>query len=228
MARNIVEMAFDNEKKYIERASASWEDKPTEGIITGSLCLDTDTGVVWAFEETSGIWSRVRADLKQISGATVTLGSALTYDGTEKTQTISSVVLGETTLVADTDYRVEQNKATNAGTYTLYIVGIGEYSGIVRKAFTISKANGSVTADPDSLTLTAGGDAGTSALTVVGDGEISVASADADVAVCSVEDNTVTVDPVEAGSTTVTVTLADSANYNGSTETISVTVEEAE
>lgn len=228
MARNLVENTFDGVKKYIERAAASWEDKPVDGIITGSLCFDADTGTVWSFEEISGVWSRVKADLKQIAGATVTLGSALTYDGTEKTQNVSSVVLGETTLVADTDYRVEKNKGTNAGSYTLYVVGIGEYSGIVAKDFTIAKANGSVTASPDSLTLTADGNAGTSSLTIVGDGDVSVSSSDDSVAGCSIEGTTVTVTPGEAGSATVTVTLAGSANYNGSTETISVTVEAAE
>lgn len=228
MARNLVEITFDSEKKYIERAAASWEDKPTKGIITGSLCFDADTGNVWAFEEISGVWSRIKADLEQIAGATVNLGSSLTYDGTLKTQAVSSVVLGETVLTANTDYILKDNQATDAGTYTLYVVGIGKYSGIVAKTFTIAKANGSVTASPDSLTLTADGDAGTSTLTVVGDGEITVASADTSVADCDVNGNTVTVVPGEAGSTTVTVTLADSANYNGSTDTISVTVEEAE
>lgn len=227
MARNLVEITFDGEKKYIERAAASWEAKPTEGIITGSLCFDADTGTVWSFEEISGVWSRVKADLKQIAGATVNLGSSITYDGTLKTQTVSSVVLGDTVLTADTDYRIERNQAVDVGSYTLYVVGIGEYSGVIPKAFTIAKANGSVTASPDSLTLTAEGDEGTSTLTVVGDGAVTAVSADPSVAECALDGNTVTVAPGEAGQTSITVTLAGSANYNGSTETISVTVEEA-
>ena len=163
-----------------------------------------------------------------IAGATVTLGSALTYNGSEQTQAVSTVKIGATTLTESTDYEIRDNKGTDAGTYVLRIVGNGDYVGYVDKEFTIAKANGSVTADPDTLSLEEGGDAGTSTLTVTGDGEISIATSAADVATATVDDDTVTVTPVGAGSATITMTLADSDNYNGSTETISVIVAAAE
>lgn len=228
MIRKIVEQRFDSEKWYLELSGLSSDQKPAEGIITGSLFFEVDTGKFFAFDELSGEWLYMNADATPITGATITLGSSLTYSGSEQTQSVSSVVLGTSTLTADTDYKVVKNKATDAGDYMLYVYGVGDYSGVIGKAFTVAKANGSVSASPDSLSLTPGGDAGTSTLSVTGDGEISVASSAEAVATAEVSGTTVTVYPLSAGSATVTVTLGDSANYNGSNDTISVTVVEDE
>lgn len=74
------------------------------------------------------------------SELTVTLGSSLTYSGSEQTQEVSSVKKGTTTLTEDTDYKVYNNKATGAGTYGLQIVGIGDYEGtVITVAFTVAK-----------------------------------------------------------------------------------------
>ena len=165
-----------------------------------------------------------------IVGATVTLGSSPAYDGTEKTQSVSSVKIGSTTLTENTDYKVINNTGTLPGTYTLHVVGIGSYCGVIAKSWTITKADGSVTASPDTLSLTEGEDAGESMLTVVGDGAVSVSSSDATVATAALNaDGTkVVVTPVAAGSATVTVTLAEGTLYDGGSDTISVTVSAAE
>jgi len=227
--RNLVELTFDNEgNRYMEIAGNSRETKPTERVITGSLFWETDTAKIFGFDETPGDWLVQDKNATNIAGATVTLGSALTYDGTEKTQAVSSVVVGTSTLTEDTDYKVIRNKGTDAGTYTLYIIGIGEYCGYEPKAFTIAKADGSIVADPAELTLTAGGDDGISALTVTGDGEMSVASSAESYATASLLNNDVIVIPVAEGSATITVSMAASANYNAATATISVTVESGE
>ena len=158
----------------------------------------------------------------------MTLGSSPKYDGTEKTQTVSSVKIGASTLTENTDYKVQGNKGTEIGAYTLRIVGIGSYAGTLYEAWEIVKGTGSVVASPDSLSLTEGGDAGTSTLTVTGDGEISVSTSAKAVATATVEGATVTVTPVAEGSATITVTLADGDLYEGGTDTISVTVAAAE
>ena len=158
----------------------------------------------------------------------MTLGTALKYTGSQQTQGVSSVVLGETTLTENTDYTVKDNKAFEVGSYTLHIVGKGSYTGVIGKAFTVSKGDGSVSASPDTLTLTEGGEAGTSTLTVTGDGTVSVESSAEAVATVELDGTTVTVTPVAGGSATVTVTLAAGDNYTGGTDTISVTVEAAE
>lgn len=230
MIRTLERRAFVGELLLCRFAGNSGDTKPTTGIVTGSSFLEVDTGIEFLFDEVSGGWvaQNTGNGKTSIAGATVTLGSALTYNGSEQTQAVSTVKIGATTLTESTDYEIRDNKGTDAGTYVLRIVGNGDYVGYVDKEFTIAKANGSVTADPDTLSLEEGGDAGTSTLTVTGDGEISIATSAADVATATVDDDTVTVTPVGAGSATITITLADSDNYNGSTETISVTVAAAE
>ena len=230
MIRTLERKAFTGELLLCKFAGNSGDSKPTTGIVTGSSFLEVDTGIEYLFDEVSGGWiaQNTGNGKTSIAGATVTLGSAVSYDGTEKTQGISSVKIGNTTLTVDTDYTVEGNKATEPGTYTMRIKGVGSYAGYVDKEWTLAKGTGSVTADPDSLSLTEGGDAGTSTLTVTGDGAVTVSSSAADVATAEVDDGTVTVTPVAEGSATVTVTLAESDHYTTASDTISVTVAAAE
>ena len=223
----LVDQKFTSRLRYIEAAGLSSDTKPTGDFVTGSKYIEVDTGIEYRYDETSRTWFPQGSGngKTSVSGATVTLGAAVTYDGTQKTKSVSSVVLGTTTLTADTDYTVKDNTGTEIGDYTLYIVGKGSYTGVIAEAWSIGKGTGSVSASPDTLTLTAGDDAGTSALTVTGDGEISAESSDETVATVAVSGTTVTVTPVADGSATVTVTLAGSEHYTGATDTISVTVE---
>lgn len=227
MIRILIDQLINDGKHYIEAFGLAADNKPV-GIVTGSKFTAVDTAEEYRYDETSGAWLLQTTGRTSIIGATVTLGSALAYDGTEKTKSVSSVVLGETTLTASTDYVVFNNKATLPGTYTLHIVGIGSYCGVIAKEFEIGKGSGSITASPDTLSLAPGGDAGTSTLTVTGDGEISVASSAAAVATAETDGAKVTVTPLTEGSATITVTLADGDLYTGGTDTISVTVAEPE
>lgn len=229
MVRALVFETYNETLAYAEYAGLSTESKPTGGIVTGSKFTEVDTGIISRFDESSAEWFAQGSGngKTSIAGATVTLGSSPAYDGTEKTQGVSSVKLGATTLTAGTDYKIKGNKATEIGTYELYIVGIGSYTGSIAESWQITQGSGSVVASPDSLSLTAGGDAGTSTLAVTGDGAISVATSAKAVATATVEGTTVTVAPVAEGSATITVTLADGEKYTGGTDTISVTVEAA-
>ena len=228
MNRVIYEKAFDVDKKYVEICGASCDTKPTEGIVTGSIYKEVDTGHTFMFDETTGAWyDSANASKTLITAATVTLGSALSYTGEELTQAVSSVKIGATTLSSGTDYKIENNKATLPGTYTMLIIGIGSYAGIIAQDFTVSKGAGSVSVDPSTLTLTAEGDAGTATISVTGDGEVSVSSSAEDKATAVLEDTTVTVTPIAEGNATVTITLTASDLYTGDTATIAVTVEAA-
>ena len=229
MIRNIIEDVYQDGLKVIEAAGLSTDTKPMAGIITGSVFHEVDTGIDYAFDETNGVWIAQNAGngKTSIAGATVTLGTALKYTGSEQTQTVSTVKLGSTTLTANTDYEITGNKGTEMGDYVLTVIGNGSYAGAVSKAWSIGQGDGSVSASPDSLSLTAEGDAGTSTLTVTGDGEISVESSDEAVATASVSGTTVTVTPLAEGSATVTVTLSETEHYSSGTDTISVTVEAA-
>ena len=229
MIRKLTDRYFVEDRKYAEIFGVSSDDKPAEGLVTGSKFTEVDTGIVYLFDEASGEWFAQGSGngRTSISGATVTLGSSPAYDGTEKTQGVSSVKLGATTLTENTDYIVKGNKATEIGSYELQIVGIGSYTGAIAEEWEIVKGTGSVTADPSSLTLTAGGDNGESSLSVTGDGELSAASSAEAVATAEIVGEKVIVTPLAEGSATVTVTLAGSDHYTGDTDTISVTVEAA-
>ena len=229
MLRTLKTRYYDGFSCIAEYAGNSTDNKPTANIVTGSTFLEVDTGILYLFDEDTGTWvgSNSGNGKTLISNATVTLGSSVSYDGTEKTQAVSTVKIGSTTLTENTDYIVTGNKATEIGDYTMRIVGIGSYAGYVDKEWSISKGTGSVSASPSSLTLTAEGDEGTSTLTVTGDGEITVESSAEEVATAEVSGTTVTVTPLAEGSATVTVTLAGTDHYTGDTDTISVTVEAA-
>ena len=228
MIRELEKKHYSEDKFFVRLAGLSSDSKPTEGIVTGSEFLAVDLGVKSFFDEMTADWyPETNASKTSILDATVTLGSSLSYTGSELTQAVSTVVIGETTLTADTDYEVFNNKALLPGSYTLHIVGKGSYAGVLPVEFTVSKAAGSVAAIPDSLSLTEGGDAGTSTITVTGDGDVSVESSAAAVATAELEDTTVTVTPVAEGSATVTVTLSETALYEGASGTIAVAVEAA-
>ena len=47
--------------KYYEMAGLSTDTKPTEGIATGSLFMEVDTGDVYGFDEESEEWMKVTA-----------------------------------------------------------------------------------------------------------------------------------------------------------------------
>ena len=70
-----------------------------------------------------------------LANAVITIPD-LTYTGKEQTAAPSVTVNG-TRLYKDTDYTVTGDKATNAGTYTLTITGIGKYAGTSSKAYTV-------------------------------------------------------------------------------------------
>ena len=232
MIRALMTKHFDEEKDLVRFAGLSSDEKPVGDLVTGSEFVEVDTGCIYSYDEETQEWFLMKTGNGKTSivGATVTLGSSPAYDGTEKTQSVSSVKIGSTTLTENTDYKVINNKGTLPGTYTLHIVGIGSYCGVIAKSWTITKADGSVTASPDTLSLTEGEDAGESTLTVVGDGAVSVSSSDATVATAALNaaGTKVVVTPVAAGSATVTVTLAEGTLYDGGSDTISVTVSAAE
>lgn len=90
-------------------------------------------------EETGVV--EIKIEPKDISNAEITLGTALTYNGNEQTQTVESVKVGENWYLKETDYTVSENIGTNAGdSYTLKVKGIGNYKGEATKTWKIEKA----------------------------------------------------------------------------------------
>ena len=71
---------------------------------------------------------------KDISSAQVVLGPVPTYDGTEHVMQILSVTVDELVVLT---YLVEGNAGTDAGTYVMRVIGIGDYRGTVEKVWYI-------------------------------------------------------------------------------------------
>lgn len=75
---------------------------------------------------------------KDISGAKVTLGDSLTYNGRQQTQTVASVTLAGYENVT---YTVSDNTATDAGEdYELTVNGTGNFTGSVKVGFSVAAA----------------------------------------------------------------------------------------
>ncbi len=154
-----------------------------------------------------------------ISTCTITLSySSITYSGSAKKPTVK-VVDGSTTLTSGSDYTVAYSNNTNAGTATVTITGIGNYSGTVTKTFTIKKASQTISASISAAELASGETAQISATATAG--ELSYSSSDTGVATVTA-DGVVT--GVAAGTATITVTAAETTNYKSATTTIEVTV----
>ena len=144
---------------------------------------------------------------RDIADASVTLGDALTYDTTEQTQTVRAVHFDG----VDVSYTVEtgSDKATNAGNYTLRLIGTGNYTGTLEVPFVVS-----------AKVVTAA---------VVVEGNYTYAGGNAILPTVKVTDGNVEIDPSEytvacannihAGTATVRIVNADGGNYVVSGET---------
>jgi hypothetical protein len=54
--RALVEQTFDASKKYLVLAGLSTDQKPTEGIVSGSSFSEINTGKEYLFDETGETW----------------------------------------------------------------------------------------------------------------------------------------------------------------------------
>ena len=82
----------------------------------------------------------VEKSVNDISKATISGIVKQTYNGKQQRQDKLVVKMGTKTLKKDTDYTVGYSSLINAGTITMTIKGIGDYSGSVKKTFTRAKA----------------------------------------------------------------------------------------
>ena len=145
-----------------------------------------------------------------------------TYNGSAKTPALT-VKKGSTTLTANTDYVCNWYNNTNAGTAIVLVRGQGTYDGSVAVAkFTINKAAGSVSYASATEAKTYGNTAFTKTLTKTGDGTVTYSCSPAGVA--TVNESTGAVTIIGAGSTTITATVADGANYTYAANTASYTL----
>ena len=165
-------------------------------------------------------------NITNIDNAVVTLGAALTYNGSEQTQEIQSVVLDGIPLVEGIDYIVINNKQTNAGTYTLSVIGKFPYSGDVQKTWTIAKAAApAISVNKQSVQIV-GAVGKTETVTVSSSvsGTVSVQSSAPNIVTATVSGMTVTLTGKANGSATVAITFNAGSNYEIATTSIGVVV----
>jgi len=59
MIRVIKSTTYDDGKVHIEFACLSTDSKPTEGIATGSIAIEANTGDLYAFDEVGEQWNKI-------------------------------------------------------------------------------------------------------------------------------------------------------------------------
>ena len=131
-------------------------EKPTAGEHTYTCTVKTDND--YRLSTTIS----VTVDKADLSSATVTLAqNSFVYDGAAKTPTVFEVKLGETTLTS-ADYDVTVTPQTNVGSgYTVTVTGKGNCTGTASASWSITKADGSVTAPTAKTNLVYNGEAQT-------------------------------------------------------------------
>jgi len=181
---------YDNQDHTISVTLSGVADGATVKYGTADGTYDLDTAPAYTDEGTYTIYYKVEkanyngvtgsADVvinkKDITNAEITLGDALTYNGTSQEQTIESATIDGLTIT----YDVSGDVNTNAGDYILTIEGNGNFSGNVQKSYTIAKKNieGATVGEFTQLTYT--GEAQTPTATVTVD-ELTATGAWSDV-----------------------------------------------
>ncbi len=142
------------------------------------------------------------------------------YDGTAK-EPVVTLKNGSDILKNGVDYTVVYSNNVEPGTASVKICGIGAYTGTGNLKFAISKRKSSLKFAKDSLVKTYGDQAFINQLTQETDGDITYDSSNPDVA--SVDENG-KVSIKNAGSTVITVTVAEGKCYQSASVSYSLKV----
>lgn len=204
----------------------------TAGNVTGYSCSPSALSTVGTQTVTVSYTERsvtktttlsVTVERKKISTLPTQSGS-LTYNGSSQTPAWSGYDSEKMTLSGTTS-------ATNAGTYGAKFTPTANYrwsdgtTGAKTVNWTISKAAGSLSISPTSMTLDMNTQSGTISVTRAGDGAISAVSSNTSAVTVSVSGTTVTAHGVANGSATITVSVAAGTNHNApANKTCEVTV----
>ncbi len=199
--------------------SATESSADPSGVTTYTFAMPTDESIV---QVTVDFQSRI-----SISDATFGEIAAQTYTGSALTPT-TTLTLGNTTLVEDTDFTFSYENNTDVPTETSEIqptiiaTGKGIYTGTASTTFIINAAAGTISYATTEVTKTYGDAAFINDLTSTGDGTVSYASDNTDVATVDASTGEVTI--FGAGSAKITATVTDGTNYTYATKTATYTL----
>ncbi len=194
--------------------TASNPNADPSGETTHTFTMPTDEN--FNVEVTAVFEARI-----SIANAVITLAEGTyTYDGTEKKPSVSSVVVGETTLDAS-EYDVTYSENINAGSAaTVKVTGKRTCTGEATKTFTIGKA-----AIEPTVTLE-GWNFGAEANTPAVDGNPGKGAVTYTYKAAGAEAFSETV-PTAAGTHTVKATIAETDNYQAGEATSTFTIAKA-
>lgn len=153
-----------------------------------------------------------------------TVSGSLTYNGQAQSPTLTGYDAGKMILSGDTS-------ATNAGSYTAVVTPTAQYKWADGSTeakniqWSIAKATPSITFDPASVSLDTSTTSQEVAVSYTGDGVLSAQSNNSGVATASLSGNMLTVDGVDTGSTTITVSASEGTNYTAASASLSVAVQ---
>lgn len=209
---------------------AKYSDGATANV-TGFTCSPTALNTVGSQTITvsyteSGVTKTttltVTVERKTIS-TTPSQSGTLTYTGSALSPNWSNYSATQLTLGGVTS-------GTNAGSYNATFTPTDNYrwsdgsTGAKTVAWSIGKANGSVSLNPTSMTLDMNTKTKTIAVTRAGDGAITAKSGNTAAASVSVSGTNVSVTGVANGSATITVSVAEGTNHKAASATCAVTV----
>lgn len=153
-----------------------------------------------------------------------TVSGSLTYNGQTQSPTLTGYDADKMVLSGDTS-------GTNAGSYTAVVTPTAQYKWADGSTeakdiqWSIAKATPSITFDPASVSLDTSTTSQAVAVTYTGDGVLSAQSNNSGVATASLSGNMLTVDGVDTGSTTITVSASEGTNYTAASASLSVAVQ---
>ena len=219
--------AMDNYNDSLQELSGTLDAINVGDYIT-TVALKDSANYEWVDGTTENLtlnWKIIHAT---ITDANVTLPQA-TYRVTgSEIKPEPTVVLNGRTLTKYTDYTVSYTDNTNIGTATVTVTGKNNYKGIGNKDFTI------VAKDPQTITFTnstVNKTYGDSNFTItanhtVGTGTVTYSSSNTDVAEVNSTTGLVTIKKV--GTTTITATASENADYAEATASYDLTVDKKE
>lgn len=161
---------------------------------------------------------------KKLSACKITLKTtSVTYTGKAQKPTVT-VKDGSRTLKAGSDYTIAYQNNKNAGKAAIVLTGKGNYTGSVKKYFTIQKASQKLTSAKSYQKVYGSKPFSLKVTRKTGNGKLSYSSSNKKVATVT---NSGKVTLKGTGIVTITVKVSDTANYKGTSLKITITVNPA-